>query len=94
MEWSVFIADLFVITNYKNMPKTPKTREEKCKGWMVACTKGHSDWCDGCFKSCPDCQSSSVYLHGQNGHICTVGCPYYLSGHSIDADGNCNKGCC
>lgn len=25
---------------------------------------------------------------------CDVGCPYYSSGHSIDAGGNCNMGCC
>lgn len=25
---------------------------------------------------------------------CTVGCPYYSSGHSIDANGYCNMGCC
>ena len=27
-------------------------------------------------------------------HECAVGCPYYSSGHSIDANGNCNLGCC
>lgn len=25
---------------------------------------------------------------------CIVGCPYYQSGHSINADGSCNMGCC
>jgi hypothetical protein len=25
---------------------------------------------------------------------CTLGCPYYTSGHSINADGQCNMGCC
>jgi len=25
---------------------------------------------------------------------CTVGCPFYNSGHSISADGSCNMGCC
>lgn len=25
---------------------------------------------------------------------CTVGCPLYNSGHSIDASGFCNMGCC
>jgi len=25
---------------------------------------------------------------------CTVGCPLYSSGHSVDVNGNCNMGCC
>ena len=25
---------------------------------------------------------------------CSVGCPRYQSGHSINADGSCNLGCC
>lgn len=32
--------------------------------------------------------------HHKPGHVCRVGCPEYSSGHSIDADGSCNMGCC
>jgi len=31
--------------------------------------------------------------HEAKGHICTVGCPNYQSGHSINVDGSCNLGC-
>lgn len=32
--------------------------------------------------------------HGEDCHHCEPGCPQYSSGHSISADGSCNKGCC
>jgi hypothetical protein len=32
--------------------------------------------------------------HDDAGHSCTVGCPKYNSGHSVDVNGFCNMGCC
>ena len=32
--------------------------------------------------------------HETKGHRCSVGCSSYSSGHSVDANGNCNLGCC
>lgn len=33
-------------------------------------------------------------IHDEPNHICTVGCRYYQSGHSINESGSCNMGCC
>lgn len=38
--------------------------------------------------------SSDIEFHADLDHKCSIGCPSYQSGHSIDANGNCNMGCC
>lgn len=48
---------------------------------------------------CPDHDTREFHdfvrkIKGYEHQKCNVGCPYYNSGHSIDAGGFCNMGCC
>lgn len=65
-------------------------------------------WCSGyfaqkrnnqlfCSRTCTARRNGNITKrknHDKPDHKCTVGCPSYSSGHSIDASGFCNMGCC
>ena len=51
----------FMVDEWHPKDITPEKEEgtslspPRCGGVMVKCEKSHSDWCNGCFKICPDC---------------------------------------
>jgi len=61
---------------------TKEKHDERCY------KNGGSAWCGYEYKE------RKKKEHEDKDHKCSVGCPKYNSGHSIDANGNCNKGCC
>lgn len=51
-----------------------------CEGWRAFCDNCHSDHHQGGWQTCVKKPK--------------LGDPDYVSGHSIDVNGNCNMGCC
>lgn len=98
MKPETFIADLYEC-RAKMVKPIPKGQMQDMQemlqyNWMNVIIANLSDKYKVKYQEIDEEIKSRVTTHGYPLHHCAPGCPNYSSGHSIDASGNCNMGCC